>query len=288
MGRWAVACESNGVVHRARSAIVIGARFGELRVVTVIRFVGLVTLAAALLLSGCGRRAPEHGVQYVIAIETDAAPGTREHAKLLDDTVDFLGRRLESQRVHFAVERDGQGRVVVRVEELQAARRDAVRRAVARPGRLEFRLVHDGGGTGLKTGSDVPGYEWLKMDDMLAAGGAGVDEVESLLVSRVPDLAGHVEGAFASTDDLGRPGVTVELDPVGAKRFEEITRNASDRRLAIVVDRRILSAPVIREPIVEGRCQISGSFSADDARMLVTVLTTVPPVDYRVLEERPF
>lgn len=68
----------------------------------------------------------------------------------------------------------------------------------------------------------------------------------------------HVAAAEVTIDDAtGRPNVRVELDAEGARRFGEVTGRAVQRRLAILVDGRVVSMPVIMEPITGGRAQIT-------------------------------
>ena len=57
------------------------------------------------------------------------------------------------------------------------------------------------------------------------------------------------------------PLVTFRFDSAGAARFAEITRENVGKPFAIVLDNKVLSAPVIREPITGGSGQISGSFT---------------------------
>ena len=67
------------------------------------------------------------------------------------------------------------------------------------------------------------------------------------------------------------PVVTFRLDAIGAKRFGEITRDNVGRPFAIVLDGKVLSAPVIREPIIGGSGQISGNFTAEETTQLAAL-----------------
>ena len=69
----------------------------------------------------------------------------------------------------------------------------------------------------------------------------------------------------------GRTGewvVNFAFDSVGTRRFADTTRGNVGRPFAIVLDERVITAPVIREPITGGRGQISGSFNAQSANDL--------------------
>ena len=71
---------------------------------------------------------------------------------------------------------------------------------------------------------------------------------------------------------FNEPYVGIVFDSTGAKLFEQITDNNTKKRLAIILDNNVYSAPVIQEKIAGGNAQISGSFSMQEARDLAIVL----------------
>lgn len=66
--------------------------------------------------------------------------------------------------------------------------------------------------------------------------------------------------------------ILFDLTKQGADRFAEVTTELVGRQLAIVLDREVISAPTIQEPITGGRGQITGSFTEQEAKDLATVL----------------
>jgi preprotein translocase subunit SecD len=83
------------------------------------------------------------------------------------------------------------------------------------------------------------------------------------------------------------PYVSVELNPVGARVFSEVTEANVGRRLAIILDGNVHSAPVIRERIPSGQAQITGGFSTEEATDLAIVLRAgALPAPVQILEER--
>ena len=73
----------------------------------------------------------------------------------------------------------------------------------------------------------------------------------------------------------------------GARRFADITRANVGHRFAIVLDDKVITAPVIREPITGGRGQISGNFTAAQANDLAVLLRAgALPAPLTVVEER--
>lgn len=83
------------------------------------------------------------------------------------------------------------------------------------------------------------------------------------------------------------PIVSFKFDSVGARQFAEITSANVGRPFAIVLDGKVLSAPVIREPITGGTGQISGSFTVQDTVVLSALLRAgALPAPLTVIEER--
>jgi SecD/SecF fusion protein len=96
-----------------------------------------------------------------------------------------------------------------------------------------------------------------------------------------------VDAALAFDERTGRPVVSFRLDSVGAKKFADITRVHVGEPFAILLDGKVLSAPVIREPITGGSGQISGDFTPAEASSLAALLRAgALPVPLTVIEER--
>ncbi|MBV8912842.1 MAG: protein translocase subunit SecD, partial [Acetobacteraceae bacterium] len=81
--------------------------------------------------------------------------------------------------------------------------------------------------------------------------------------------------------------VNFTLDSAGTRRFADVSTQNVGRRFAIVLDEKVISAPVIREPITGGRGQISGNFTARSANDLAVLLRAgALPAPLTVIEER--
>ena len=81
--------------------------------------------------------------------------------------------------------------------------------------------------------------------------------------------------------------VTFDFDRVGAKRFGKATTKGVGKQLAIVLDGKIISAPVIQEAIVAGSGQISGDFTFQTATDLALLLRSgALPAPLEIIEER--
>lgn len=86
---------------------------------------------------------------------------------------------------------------------------------------------------------------------------------------------------------FNEPYVSIDFNAVGARRFDEITAANVGKRMAIVLDDTVYSAPVIRERISGGSAQISGSFTSQQATDLAIVLRAGSlPAPVEILENR--
>ena len=98
----------------------------------------------------------------------------------------------------------------------------------------------------------------------------------------------NLKNASALLDkNAGGWAVHFQLDYTGTKRFADLTSKHVGEPFAIVLDGKVISAPVIREPIVGGQGQISGSFSAHEAYDLAVLMRAgALPAPLKVIEER--
>jgi len=90
-----------------------------------------------------------------------------------------------------------------------------------------------------------------------------------------------------ATFEQGRPVVSFRFDTVGGKRFGDATRENVGKQLGIILDGKVISAPVIREPILGGNGIISGNFTTEEAKDLALLLRAgALPAPLTILEER--
>jgi len=111
-------------------------------------------------------------------------------------------------------------------------------------------------------------------------------------------VLGHEDGRVGQGDLLAdanvridtrfnEPYVAIDFNAVGAKRFDQITAANVGKRMAIVLDDTVYSAPVIRERIAGGSAQISGAFTSQEATDLAIVLRAGSlPAPVKILENR--
>ena len=115
------------------------------------------------------------------------------------------------------------------------------------------------------------------------------DGSEKAIVSKRIILSGEnlIDAKPSMDNQTNETVVTFSLDRVGSKRFAKATSSGVGKRLAIVLDGKIISAPVIRDAIVGGSGQISGDFTFQSATDLALLLRSgALPAPLNIIEER--
>lgn len=115
------------------------------------------------------------------------------------------------------------------------------------------------------------------------------DPNKKYIVNQIPILTGAevVDARVAFDKDGGSPIINFELSAFGGKVFGDYTGKSVGTRLAVVLDGKVFSAPVIRERIGGGSGQISGGFSVDEAGSVAIALRSgALPAPVIVLEKR--
>jgi protein-export membrane protein SecD len=115
------------------------------------------------------------------------------------------------------------------------------------------------------------------------------DSSEVAIVSRRIVLSGDnlIDAKPRMDSQTNETVVSFTLDRVGAKRFAKATLSGVGKRLAIVLDGKIISAPNVREPIIGGSGQITGNFTFQSATDLALLLRSgALPAPLNIIEER--
>ncbi|MEJ2459051.1 MAG: protein translocase subunit SecD [Novosphingobium sp.] len=153
--------------------------------------------------------------------------------------------------------------------------------------KLEFKLVDETAAPNdVKQGIAPPGDEIVPWADPNAPGAQGVPVIA---VKRLGGIKGdQLTDAKQSFDSRNNtPVVSITFDQQGGAKFAKLTSENVNKRFAIILDGKVLSAPSINEPILGGSAQIQGSFSVQSATQLAIALRSgALPVDLTVVEER--
>ena len=118
--------------------------------------------------------------------------------------------------------------------------------------------------------------------------GVKPDYYEVYGVAREADLMGDViQDAYPSFDNTNKPVVSMSMNDEGSEEWSKITGANIGKRIAIVLDDRVWSAPTVQNKIANGSSQISGAFSPEDATRLAVVLKAgALKAPVKIIEER--
>jgi preprotein translocase subunit SecD len=131
-------------------------------------------------------------------------------------------------------------------------------------------------------GHAPPGSIVLPSDEVDASG----KPIPIVVKRRVVVSGDHLTDAQATISE-GRPVVSFRFDTTGARKFGEATQQNVGRQLAIVLDNKVISAPVIRDAILGGSGIISGRFTVRQTQDLALLLRAgALPAPMKILEER--
>jgi preprotein translocase subunit SecD len=203
--------------------------------------------------------------------------GLRERANAaVVQSIEIVRRRIDETGVlDPQITRQGDTRIVVQLPGVEDPNR--IKELIGKTAKMTFRLVDENATPG---GPPPPGDDLLPVE--------GQPNVKEAVRRRVEvDGANLTDARPGQDQQTGRWVVNFTLDSVGTRRFADVSTANTGKRFAIVLDDKVISAPVIREPITGGRGQISGNFTAKSAQDLAVLLRAgALPAPLTVVEER--
>ncbi|MCC8139209.1 MAG: protein translocase subunit SecD [Lachnospiraceae bacterium] len=169
-----------------------------------------------------------------VSITYQAVGDEEPSAEDMADTIYKLQKRVESYSTEAEVYQEGSDRINIEIPGVSDA--NEILSELGQPGSLEFQTSD---GEVVLEGTDVSNAQ-----------------------------------AGSTTDSMGNKSYVVELTLTdeGAEKFAEATAANVGYQIAIVYDGEVISAPVVNEAITDGRCQISGSFTYEEADQLASTI----------------
>ncbi len=159
---------------------------------------------------------------------------------------------------------------------------------IGRTALLEFKLVDEEGNLDEALKGNVPEGSIILNQRHVDPKTGGVKKIPFLLKEKTLMTGEVLKDARVALDtQFNEPYVALEFDDIGAKLFEQITGANVKKRLAIILDDNVYSAPVIQEKIAGGRAQITGRFDMKEAGDLAIVLRAgALPAPVKIIEQR--
>ncbi len=198
----------------------------------------------------------------------------------LSQSIEVVGRRVnELGTTEPVIQRQGDDRILVQVPGLQDPQR--LKDILGQTAKLTFQMVD----------SSMPVNEAI---EGRPPSGSSVlystddPPVPYLIENRVIVSGENLVDAQATFDQrTSEPVVSFRFDTKGASRFGQATQQNVGKLFAIILDDQVISAPQIREPILGGTGQISGSFDVEGANDLAVLLRAgALPANLTIIEER--
>lgn len=255
------------------------------------RYIGVPTQPKAsndLVLSHVRRRAAgklhlgldlKGGTEFIIGFDGDkATTDGRPVEAVRDQIIEILRNRVDIMGV---VEPElkpiGPSSISLRMPSVKEEKKAEIRKTIKETAKLEFRIVDSNNAQKVAEYRQDPkgfrptrGYEYFEMQ---VETDEQIDTEILFLKSHPEKLSGEdVTRAVATFNEFGNYSISLSFNARGAAAFARITKENVQQRLAILMDGKVYSAPVIREAITGGNAEISGSFTAEEARRLAGVI----------------
>jgi preprotein translocase subunit SecD len=208
---------------------------------------------------------------------TDAAL-TERIRQAVDQSIQIIERRVnELGLVEPTIQREGIDRILVQVPGLQDPSR--LKEILGKTAKLDFRMVDQSIPAEQAAQSRPPADS-----EVLDGEGGTKYLIEKRVLVSGADLTDAQPGFDQRTSE---PIVSFRFNSSGARKFAEATQTNVGKPFAIVLDNKVISAPVIREPILGGSGQISGNFTVQSANDLAILLRAgALPAPLTIIEER--
>ncbi|AFX98255.1 protein-export membrane protein SecD [Candidatus Endolissoclinum faulkneri L2] len=188
------------------------------------------------------------------------------------NAIEILRRRIDETGTREPlIQRQGVNRILIQVPGINDPQR--IKNLIGKTAKLTFHLVTNAPEINQQ-------FSNVLTLPMLEGGSISIDRRSLVSGENLLD-------ARTSFDENHQSAVTIRFDTLGSYNFARATTENVGKSFAIVLDRKVISAPVIREPILGGSAQISGRFTVQEANDLALLLRSgALPAPLKVLEER--
>ena len=198
----------------------------------------------------------------------------------VEQSIQIIERRVnELGTVEPLIQRQGTDRILVQVPGLQDPTR--LKELLGKTAKLDFRMVD----------VSIPAEQALQgrvPPDSEILYGTTTPKTPYLVEKRILVSGSDLTDAQPGFDQrTNEPIVSFRFNTSGARKFAQVTQENVGKPFAIILDNQVISAPVIREPILGGSGQISGSFTVESANDLAILLRAgALPAPLTIIEER--
>ncbi|AUC96942.1 MULTISPECIES: protein translocase subunit SecD [Bradyrhizobium] len=234
------------------------------------------------LLGSSGQRSLEvaDAGSGLIRLTIPPAAITERIRQTIEQSIQIVEKRVnELGTVEPVIQRQGTDRILVQVPGLQDPTR--LKELLGKTAKMEFRMVDTSVSPDQAQQGRLPPDSELLMS-------ASPPPIPYVVKKQVLVSGGELSDAQPGFDQrTGEAIVSFKFNTTGARKFAQATAENVGQPFAIVLDNKVISAPVIREPITGGQGQISGSFTVQSANDLAILMRAgALPAPLTVIEER--
>jgi preprotein translocase subunit SecD len=217
----------------------------------------------------------------LIRLTVPQAAITERIRQTIEQSIQIVERRVnELGTVEPLIARQGTDRILVQVPGLQDPTQ--LKKILGQTAKMEFRMVDESVSPDQAQRGSVP------TDSELLPSADPSNPQPYVIKKQVLVSGGDLTDAQPGFDQRsGQPIVSFKFNSSGSRKFAQATIEHVKERFAIVLDNKVISAPVIQEPITAGSGQISGNFTVQAANDLAILLRAgALPAPLTVIEER--
>jgi len=202
---------------------------------------------------------------------------------IIGQSIETLRRRIDATGVKEpAIQREGSDRILIQLPGVDNP--EEMKKIIGTTAKMTFRLVDESISAADARSGRLPSGDEILVEEPRGPGGP---KTEYVVQKRIMVPGDSLTSANATFDQNNRPVVGFKFDSNGARKFGDVTKANVGKLFAIVLDGKVISAPVIREPITQGSGEISGNFTSESAKELALLLNAgALPAALTPLEER--
>jgi preprotein translocase subunit SecD len=204
--------------------------------------------------------------------------------RLLQQSIEIVQRRVDETGTREPIiQRQGLDRIIVQVPGLKDPA--ALKALIGKTAKMTFHLVDEAVAPQDLESGRLPSGTRMVSGDPAAHRDDGY--TPRYAIKSDVALSGELLTGASATYSEGMPVVAFQFNALGARKFGAITQTHTGKRFAVLLDNKVITAPVMRVPILDGRGIIEGNFTAASANQLAILLRAgALPAPLNVIEER--
>ncbi|KAF8818781.1 protein translocase subunit SecD [Rickettsia endosymbiont of Cardiosporidium cionae] len=198
--------------------------------------------------------------------------------QLIEQSIEIIRMRIDyAGTKETNIQKHGNDNIIIQVPGINDS--EQLKKLLGKTARLTFHIVDE------KT--TITSIEnSLLLDNLKIV--TGLNNSEKLVIKKQIIVSGKdLNNAQLTFDQYNTPVVSFSFNSKGAKKFADVTSNHVGERLAILLDNKLLSAPSIKQPILDGNGIITGNFTIDTANELALLIRAgALPASFDTIQEK--